>query len=1118
MEFKINAEKEVKEYYKKLTADIMQEYNLALKAKKESRDVSEEIETKIAGDLADRAESLLNLPGLAKRYKELMKENSDRLHTIFQLFREILEQKWVKIEDVEQRLEIAIKTGLVFITEAVVVSPIQGIPKIKISKNNDGSKYVDIYFAGPIRAAGGTAQVFPLLLGSYAIDILGLDRYKPTQDEIERYVEEVDIYNSLQPRQYRMTDKEVRIIVSNCPVCINGVPTEDIEVSVHRDLPKIESNKLRGAMCLVLSEGLALKASKLLKLSKMLGVDWSWLEQIMKVPKESSGKKEIKPSYKYLEGIAAGRAVFSYPMAFGGFRLRYGRSRTTGLMAKGIHPATMYVLGEFIAVDTQTKIERPGKSASMFPVDSIEGPIVLLKNGEVKQLKTKEEALEYRNQIEKILFLGDVLIAYGDFKKSGHPLIPAGYCEEWWHQELLKKNPEWKNGFRNISFEKAIEISKKYKIALYPKYIYYYTGLEPHQLKKVLEHFWKNAETKEEKIIVKKAEEIKKYLEKIGLPHKKEGTSIIIEGNDAKAINFTFALDNKNRKIKGEQVLEILTNLCGIEIKDKAGTFIGARMGRPEAAKPRKMNPSPHGLFPIGFEGGNVRLISKAYNANKIETDLAIWYCSNCNKITPYHICPFCHKKTKKINFCETCKTATTKEECKRCGKEHIITHKKQILPLSQIVDDALRFLNMQMPDKAKGVKGLFSKDKIAEPIEKLFLRAKYDLPVFKDGTIRLDAIDATITHFYPKEIGVSVEKLKELGYTKDWEGKDLVSEEQLVELFPQDIILHKESAEFFVKVTKFIDDELKLFYKKEPYYNCETIDDLIGHYFVGLAPHTSAGVSCRLIGFTEARCCFGHPYFNQAKRRNIDGDQDGLMLLMDVFLNFSRKYFGAGRGAEMDAPLVLTAVIEPTEIDDECHEMDITKSYPLELYEAGLKITPPYQIKMPVVENILNSEKRYSGFYFTHNTSCFDNGPKQSAYTKLNTMLDKMKALEELQNKIVAVDAKDALERVISSHFMPDIIGNARGFARQTFRCTTCQKKYRRPPLSGRCEVCGNDTIILTIAQGSIRKYLEVAKDLVLRNNLNNYLKQRLELIEEEIDHMFKPEKKAQKSLFEFV
>ena len=51
------------------------------------------------------------------------------------------------------------------------------------------------------------------------------------------------------------------------------------------------------------------------------------------------------------------------------------------------------------------------------------------------------------------------------------------------------------------------------------------------------------------------------------------------------------------------------------------------------------------------------------------------------------------------------------------------------------------------------------------ENLAKGILRAKYDLQVNKDGTIRFDATELPLVSFKLKEIGVSVGKIKELGY-----------------------------------------------------------------------------------------------------------------------------------------------------------------------------------------------------------------------------------------------------------------------------------------------------------------------------------------------------------------
>lgn len=247
-DLEIDAPTHVVNYYKKLTKQVNEQYALAKRARAKGKDVSLEVETTPTTDLADRCEKITGPMGVAERYRKIYKEmDGDRTKSIFKIFKEIIENDpWVNISDREKRLEQAVKTSLVLVTEGVVVAPLDGVPSVKISKNFDGSKFVDIYFAGPIRAAGGTATVFPLILGDYARNLMGLEKYKPTEEEIERYVEETSIYDEIFTRQYKLHAEEVRKIIRGCPVCINGEPTEEREVTAYKDLERIPSNRVRG--------------------------------------------------------------------------------------------------------------------------------------------------------------------------------------------------------------------------------------------------------------------------------------------------------------------------------------------------------------------------------------------------------------------------------------------------------------------------------------------------------------------------------------------------------------------------------------------------------------------------------------------------------------------------------------------------------------------------------------------------------------------------------------------------------------------------------------------------------------------------------------------------------
>jgi len=1141
-ELKLVAVQEVKDYFSKVNSEVQRQWQLALEAKAKGFDVSEIPETKPAVDLADRTENIIGPKGVAKRFRELFEEcGKDRIKAIFKLFKEILmqEQEWYSEENREKRLEQAMRTALVIVTEGVVVAPLDGLPSIKISKNPDGTEYVDLYYAGPIRAAGGTATVFPLILGDYAQKLLGIDRFKPTEDEIERYAEESDIYqNEIVSRQIKVSTELTKKIVKGCPVCINGDPTEEREVSIYRDLPRIPTNRIRGGAMLVICEGVALKAKKILQYAKMLELDWSWLADLQKSDvKKAEGKENtLSPDWKFLDRIAAGRPIFSYPLRPGGFRLRYGRTRNTGIMAKAVHPASMHLLEGFIAVGTQLKVERPGKSAGMFPCDSIEGPIVLLNNGSVVKVSTLEDAERIKPMVKEFLFLGDMLVSFGDFRKSAHPLVPVGYCVEWWKLELDKALAEGKKA-QGIDAERfsekpeeinpfeAVELSLQLGIPLHPEFTHYFELLTFEELQMIAADA-KNAEKVFDGNLISGAKfsnsfQLKSAFEKIGLPHSLDGEFIVVGKEQAypllKAFGALSATDQLSLLDAGKSVLENIALISGITVRPKGGTFIGSRMGRPEQAKPRKMTGNPHSLFPIGLNGGSIRSINKAMTIEgKIDAELALFKCPECGKTTFKNYCGDCGERAVILKHCKQCGKVMYESYCKQCKLDtSSATHAK--VDLNDEVRKALKNLQIQLPETVKGVKGLFSSGKISEPLEKGLLRAKYDLHIFRDGTIRYEMINAPISHFKPCEIGLTVEKAKELGYSKDWKGNPLVSAGQICELFVQDVVINESSGDFFIKVTKFVDELLEKFYKLPPYYKKNSREELVGELLLGLAPHTSAAIVGRIVGFTKARVGFAHPFFHLCKRRNVDGDQDSMLLLMDALLNFSEQFLSSSRGGRMDAPLVFTIALDPREIDDEAYEMETCTSYPIELFEKSWQMAPAASIPIPTVQQKLGSEGQYSGLNFTHSTTTFDAGPKMTRYVELQTMEDKMKVQARLQQKIRAIDPKDALERVLVSHFIPDIIGNTRAFSRQNFRCTKCNNKYRRIPLVGKCTKCGGP-LILTIAQGSVRKYLEIAKNIIREYGLSDYLRQRLDLAESEINSVFQNDKKEQKSLFEYV
>src|SRR3989338_8998854 len=103
-------------------------------------------------------------------------------------------------------------------------------------------------------------------------------------------------------------------------------------------------------------------------------------------------------------------------------------------------------------------------------------------------------------------------------------------------------------------------------------------------------------------------------------------------------------------------VIELVNVLSQYKIKDKAGDFIGSRMGRPEKAKLRKLVGSPHVLFPVGSEGGRLRSVQAACETGEVKSNFPIYFCNKCKKETIYPVCERCSKKTEAMFYCPECK------------------------------------------------------------------------------------------------------------------------------------------------------------------------------------------------------------------------------------------------------------------------------------------------------------------------------------------------------------------------------------------------------------------------------------------------------------------------------
>ena len=1338
-------EKEMEQYQSLLDEDADYAYRIAEEARQQNLDPKPFVEIPRASDLASRTEKLLiehlEAYPVADDIREMLAEH-DRETTSIMMAQRVAKGFREQGYDMVKSIDVGLRVGLAILTEAVLVAPLEGISEVRLLNNLDGSPFVSVHFAGPIRAAGGTAQALAVLIADMIRRELKVGPYIPSDGEVERVKEEFGLYRG--NLQYRPSPKEIEEIVRACPVMINGESTESIECAGYGRVRNIDEARIRGGVLLVIGEGMCLKAPKIQKHTERLNVPgWDFISKFASKGEDEGGSndpdafksRKVQPIDKFMKDIIAGRPIFGGPQQPGGFRLRYGRGRPSGLAAASLNPASMLVLDDFITVGTQMKIERPGKACAVTPSNDSEGPYVVLSSGQFLRVDEASIMQTIRPDIRSIWDNGEIVIGYGEFMENNKNLVPAGYTTDWWASDLIdalrtqedveafvkicdcgKDVPEgipgaatYESAFEQfhirrrwhrflsrmtVDWNQASSIAERWRTSLPPPHNPWFLDLPLEWVPNVIKALqrgkvedagkmpdsspenpfsaskwlrftgaasgWDPTEMDklqpesippvselqpigydllpEEPIFQETLPEawtfmqhglLKGALLLLGIPHHHEGDDIvatcgwqallngfgfttrkselhqlidlgisveqrILELRDCNTVLRAerarlFALEKERSTIRIAAETEARQRGLGISETDQVGKEaaesvpdegpenasrykasqrmhddhevdgllpliresstlrwehaapqrVGCRMGRPEKSAPREMSPRSHTLFPIALEGGNQRLIANAAGKGSIRVQMGKRLCSKCGKDSPFITCH--HRVVDSDGLPKIGETCGGRTDMRESSSKSRRRGEMQSVPIEAILEDAqLRIGMTRLPQQVKCVKELKSKNQTPEAIEKGLIRAKYNLPVFRDGTIRFDMSDVPVTHFTPKEIYVDWKRLHALGYTHDWEGNPLERDDQMLELFPQDFIVAKNAADYFIRTAQFVDEVLVKYYKMDPYYNATTKDDLVGQLICALAPHTSGGVLSRIIGWADCSGGYAHPLFHAAKRRNCDGDEDAIMLLMDGLLNFSREILPANRGGQMDAPLVLTTRLNPTEIDKEALNVDSAWFYERQFYEATLNQPHPKDIadSMDFVERRLGTVAAVRGYGYTHDCERMDEGPELSAYKTLATMIDKMNGQLNLCQRLRAINARTVASSVIRSHFLPDLRGNLNAYGRQKIRCLKCGNSYRRMPLAGHCiqpeKVGGrglsahgvarseggqcNGKLALTVSEGAVRKYIKVTKHVMDTYGVDTYTRQNMEWLAGSVESLFSNDRAKQMSLSDFL
>ncbi|UCG03659.1 MAG: hypothetical protein JSW11_06655 [Candidatus Heimdallarchaeota archaeon] len=1087
-------EKEFLEYLQNIKNVLKTQVQLATQARARKLDPQSKIESKLTFTSKAKIGAILNIPKLEEYLPSNLSWHESPLLLAADIAKQIVNGRFVK-DTRENLILMALHSSLVILSQGLISVPHESIPKISIGSK---SNHLTIYFSNTVRYVTGETVGLVVLIADYIRHVLHLNRYNPSPELINRYVEEIEIYFKMNDRSWDLRKDLINFLVQNIGVEISGEAYERIEVKKYRNLPNM-TNRLRMGMCVAFDKIID-NINSIAHLRLASGIpEWEWLVppfEGIRRKKHEFGRNEVRGTQPLLS--RSGKP--------GGFRLRYGYSRNTGQGAAGVHPVTMY-LSEMMSPGTSIKIDFMERPLTVFPVSTLTGPLVEFKDGSSERIESLTRIIEVESDVTQIWEMGDILLSPDDIPAT-ETIELSAWTEEWWSQEVKRMIS---SKFRSIEYlaniirispielekllseptrfqpspEIALNLSRITEVPIHPFYSFNWNEIAISDLIRLIQ---KIDSTNED--LLPDDDDLKVILRQLGAPFIIHGSNIQSERFQP----FIHSLRGKEEEIT--QILsedsavgieKVVQELTKIPIRSLCHRRIGLKIIRVEKSEPRHINPPSHILFPIGSHGGTQRNLLKVKKGANVDIQISERFCTTCGESTYVTFCPKCLEETKQQFVCKTGHISDTRN-CRECGQYAFPARIKPI-NVAGIIKSGVQKTGIDDLTKIKGVSFLNSKNRIPEHIIKGILRAKHNLFVYKDGTSRFDQTNAPLTYFTPSEVHSSVEDLLRLGYTHDVFGNDLIQDDQLIEINPFDVIVSKTAGEFLVDLSKFIDDELTFLYELPPYYRINSLNDITGFLIVGLSPFSMVAVIGRIIGYTENNVIYAHPLWHILKTRNCNGDIDSITLLLDVLLNFSMEFVPTLRGGTMDVPAIIN-------LSDEWEETSVYASYDSILMNLSFFNN---LIENPLKEELLSYKMSFlkPPLPISHNIDNVSRYNFENLFRE-SKIVSKIETELRVLSRIRGVKEGEFVDDILVNDFLPKITTSMTRFFLQPVRCNTCNTTFRRVPLSN-CPVCHRRTIGLTLSEGWVLRYLQIVNQLKDQYNsdISEYCHSWVELVE---------------------
>ncbi|MBI2041126.1 MAG: DNA polymerase II large subunit, partial [DPANN group archaeon] len=183
----------IQAYFDSLQKETARLYDVAQAARKKNFDPEPHVDIPLAATVAQRTEALISSAapqirnsGVAKRIDGLEKEfGPGDWRVALKIAEEVAFEKFCKFKDKREAIEVGIRVGFAYITNGVVSAPLEGLVEIKLKQRQDGREYIALYYAGPVRGAGGTASAVSILIADYVRRKMGVADYDIKDEEVK---------------------------------------------------------------------------------------------------------------------------------------------------------------------------------------------------------------------------------------------------------------------------------------------------------------------------------------------------------------------------------------------------------------------------------------------------------------------------------------------------------------------------------------------------------------------------------------------------------------------------------------------------------------------------------------------------------------------------------------------------------------------------------------------------------------------------------------------------------------------------------------------------------------------------------------------------------------------